>query len=38
MEELKILIVEDDKAIYDDVYKTNIDLFNRENEEYQKYK
>ena len=35
MEELKILIVEDDKAIYDDVYKTNIDLFNRENEEYQ---
>lgn len=35
MEELKILVVEDDKAIYNDVYKRNIDLFNKENEEHQ---
>ena len=35
MEELRILIVEDDKAIYNDVYKRNIDLFNKENKEHQ---
>lgn len=35
MEELRILIVEDDKAIYSDVYKRNIDLFNKENKEHQ---
>lgn len=35
MEELKILVVEDDKAVYNDVYKRNIDLFNKENKEYQ---
>ncbi|PCE66309.1 hypothetical protein [Sediminicola luteus] len=35
MEELRILIVEDDKAIYNDVYNRNIDLFNKENKEHQ---
>lgn len=35
MVELKILIVEDDNAIYNDVYKRNIDLFNKENVEHQ---
>lgn len=35
MEELRILIVEDDKAIYNDVYKRNVDLFNKENKEHQ---
>lgn len=35
MEELSILIVEDDTAIYNDVYKRNIDLFNKENKEHQ---
>lgn len=34
MEELRILIVEDDKAIYNDVYKRNIVLFNKENKEH----
>jgi len=34
MEELRILIVEDDKDIYNDVYKRNIDLFNLENNNY----
>lgn len=35
MGELRILIVEDDEAIYNDVYKRNIDLFNKENKEDQ---
>ncbi|WP_242094347.1 hypothetical protein [Aestuariivivens sediminicola] len=35
MEELRILIVEDDEAIYNDVYKRNIELFNKENKEHQ---
>ena len=35
MEELNILIVEDDEAIYNDVYKRNIDLFNKINKEHQ---
>lgn len=35
MEELRILIVEDDAGIYTNVYKRNIDLFNKENQEFQ---
>tara|TARA_R110002096_G_scaffold393333_1_gene588342 strand:- start:332 stop:1444 length:1113 start_codon:yes stop_codon:yes gene_type:complete len=35
MQELKILIVEDDGGIYKDIYKRNIELFNKENEEFQ---
>ena len=35
MEEIRILIVEDDEVIYKDIYKRNIDLFNKENREFQ---
>ncbi|MBS9461030.1 response regulator [Flagellimonas sp. 389] len=35
MQELKILIVEDDGAIYKDIYRRNIHLFNKENKEVQ---
>lgn len=35
MQELKILIVEDDGAIYKDIYERNIELFNKENKEVQ---
>ncbi|PWJ57381.1 hypothetical protein CLV98_10788 [Dyadobacter jejuensis] len=34
MEELKILIVEDDVKIYNDVYRKNIDVFNMDNHEF----
>jgi len=35
MQELKILIVEDDERIYEDIYKRNIELFNKENKQVQ---
>ncbi|ANH61741.1 hypothetical protein [Dokdonia donghaensis] len=35
MQEIKILIVEDDGGIYENVYKRNIELFNKENKEFQ---
>jgi hypothetical protein len=35
MQELKILIVEDDEAIYKDIYSRNIELFNKDNNEIQ---
>ena len=35
MQEIKILIVEDDESVYKDIYKRNIELFNKENREFQ---
>lgn len=35
MEDIRLLVVEDDPKIYEDIYKRNIDLFNRENTDFQ---